>query len=260
VLALGCALLFDRSARRRGLDPPGFAHPARRAAGLAVVGVCLALTSFAPLATLGEAPAEVDFAAVPPWQLFVVHALLALTVVTWFGAGFAGSGASLASQVGLRAHRPLAEIGFGVVFGIGAWFVVLGSAWLIAVVVAALGGDDLLPKRPPDAVVWLVGQSVGLRAALAFSAGGVEEIFFRGLLQPRVGLAVSTALFALAHLAYGQPFLLVGVTLLSVLYGLLVRWRQSVWAAIAAHTVFDLVQLLVVVPALLGEFRGFWAP
>ena len=63
--------------------------------------------------------------------------------------------------------------------------------------------------------------------------------------------------FALAHLSYGQAFMLVGVTALSVIYGLLVKWRQSLWAAIAAHTVFDLVQLLIVVPTVLRELGGF---
>jgi membrane protease YdiL (CAAX protease family) len=136
---------------------------------------------------------------------------------------------------------------------------VLAAAWAVAMGVAALGGDGLLPKRPPEAVVWLAGQSLLLRAGLALSAGVVEEIFFRGLLQPRIGLLASTGLFALAHLSYGQPFMLVGVTLLSLLYGLLVRWRQSVWAAIAAHTLFDLVQLLVVIPSVLEDFGGFWS-
>ncbi len=45
--------------------------------------------------------------------------------------------------------------------------------------------------------------------------------------------------------------MLVGITLLSLLFALLVRWRQSIWAAVAAHTLFDAVQLLVVVPTAL---------
>jgi membrane protease YdiL (CAAX protease family) len=52
----------------------------------------------------------------------------------------------------------------------------------------------------------------------------------------------------LAHLGYGQPFMLVGVALLSLLYADLLRRRGTVWAPIASHAVFDLVQLLVVVP------------
>ena len=62
--------------------------------------------------------------------------------------------------------------------------------------------------------------------------------------------------FALAHLSYQQPFMLIGITLLSLIYAFIVQWRQSVWAAIAAHTLFDAVQLLIVVPAALRLMQG----
>ncbi len=50
--------------------------------------------------------------------------------------------------------------------------------------------------------------------------------------------------------------MLVGVTLLSLLYGGLVRWRQTIWPAVVAHFLFDAIQLLVVIPAVLE----FWSP
>ena len=53
----------------------------------------------------------------------------------------------------------------------------------------------------------------------------------------------------MAHLSYDQPFLLIGVGLLSLLFASLVIWRQSIWAAISAHAVFDTIQLLIVIPA-----------
>jgi hypothetical protein len=62
---------------------------------------------------------------------------------------------------------------------------------------------------------------------VSLSAGFVEEIFFRGFLQPRVGIALSTAFFVLAHVSYGQPLMLVGIALLSLIFGFLVRWRQT---------------------------------
>jgi membrane protease YdiL (CAAX protease family) len=114
--------------------------------------------------------------------------------------------------------------------------------------VSLIGGPEALPQQPPAMVLWIGALPVAARAAIAVSAGVVEEIFFRGFLQRRIGLLASTVLFALAHLGYGQPFMLVGITLLSLLYGELLRRRGSVWAAMAAHAVFDLVQLLVVVP------------
>ena len=42
--------------------------------------------------------------------------------------------------------------------------------------------------------------------------------------------------------------MLVGVTLLSLTFAFIVRWRQSIWAAIVAHAVFDAIQLLFVIP------------
>ena len=81
----------------------------------------------------------------------------------------------------------------------------------------------------------------------------MEETFFRGFLQPRIGILASSLLFVLAHWTYGEPFMLVGVALLSLTYALLTRWRGSVWAAAAAHAVFDGVQLLVLVPLAMEQ-------
>ena len=53
-----------------------------------------------------------------------------------------------------------------------------------------------------------------------------------------------------------KTLMLLGVTLLSLVYGGLVYWRQSIWAAIAAHALFDAVQLLVVIPAALRVLPG----
>jgi membrane protease YdiL (CAAX protease family) len=71
-----------------------------------------------------------------------------------------------------------------------------------------------------------------------------------------VGIVLSTGMFILAHTIYGQPFLLIGVGILSVIYAFLVRWRQSIWSAMAAHAFFDGVQLLVIIPAALKMMGG----
>lgn len=256
VAAFATAAWVDLRTRRAGLDPPGFADPLRRWGWLMVLSGCLWVAVFASLAG-GGAAGEIDLSAVSRWQLFALHALLVATLLGWYWLAFggyreeAGPATSLAAQLGLAARSPLAEVGVGLVFGVGAWLVVLAGVVLVALAVSALGGQELLAQEPPAMIPWIAGQPVALRLGVALSAGVVEEVFFRGLLQPRVGVALSTALFALAHAAYGQPFLLVGVTLLSLLYAALVRWRQSVWAAIAAHALFDAVQLMVVIPSVL---------
>jgi len=154
-------------------------------------------------------------------------------------------------QFGFVARDVPREIGLGLGLGLAAWVAVLAAILAIAGVILALGGKDVVPRQPPALIPLIAALPFGVRFLVSLSAGVVEETFFRGFLQPRVGILLSTAVFALAHLAYGQPFMLVGVTLLSLIYGLLVRWRQSIWAAIAAHALFDGIQLLVVVPAVL---------
>lgn len=148
------------------------------------------------------------------------------------------------------------EIGLGVLLGIGAWVAVLLALMVIAGILWAVGGEDMVPKSPPALVPFIAGLPLGVRFLVSLSAGVVEETFFRGFLQPRIGIVLSTAFFALAHLSYGSPFMLVGITILSLIYGLLVKWRQNIWPAIAAHALFDAVQLLVVVPAALRMLQG----
>ncbi len=165
-------------------------------------------------------------------------------------------GRQFAAQLGFRAPSPLSEIGFGLVAGLGIWFVVIAAMVVIALVIASAGGERFLPRQPPAMIPWIAGLPIGIRVLLSLSAGVVEETFFRGLLQPRVGIAFSTAAFVVAHAAYGSPFMLVGVTLLSLIYAFLVRWRQNLWPAIAAHALFDAIQLLVVIPATMRFMNG----
>ena len=154
-------------------------------------------------------------------------------------------------QFGFVAPDVPREIGLGLGLGLAIWLAVLAALLAIAGLLYAMGLKDVVPSKPSTLIPLIAALPFGVRFAVSLSAGIVEETFFRGFLQPRVGIVLSTAVFALAHLSYGQPFMLVGVTLLSLIYGLLVRWRQSIWAAMAAHALFDGIQLLVVVPAVL---------
>jgi membrane protease YdiL (CAAX protease family) len=160
-------------------------------------------------------------------------------------------GRQFLAQFGFLAPSVGREIGLGVLLGTGAWVVVLVTILAVALLIVAMGGEEVLPKQPPALIPWIAGLPLAIRALISLSAGVVEETFFRGFLQPRIGIPLSTAFFVLAHFSYGQPFMLVGITLLSLIYAFLVRWRRNIWAAIAAHTLFDAVQLLIVVPSAL---------
>jgi membrane protease YdiL (CAAX protease family) len=155
------------------------------------------------------------------------------------------------TQFGFVALDVPREIGAGLLLGIGAWGAVLLGAFVLGAVLWALGGADAVPHKPPDLIPWIAALPIALRLLVSLSAGVVEETFFRGFLQPRIGIALSSLLFVFAHFSYGQPLMLVGIATLSLIYAFLVRWRQTIWPAIAAHALFDGVQLLVIIPMAL---------
>lgn len=300
------ALLLDVLCAARGLLPPGFRIPWRRALADLTVALLLAIAVFAPLGSLGMKTSTEDLSSISTPQLFLLHVLMVITMGVWFLLGFAGEGArpapppvpleplvpleleevgifpsepaaplepvaappppprvplgrQLAAQFGYLAPDIPREIGLGVILGIGAWVAVILALMVIAGVIWALGGENAVPKSPPPLIPLIAGLPVWVRFLVSLSAGVVEESFFRGFLQPRMGILASTGFFVLAHLSYGQPFLLVGIALLSLIYAFLVKWRQNVWPAMAAHALFDGVQLLVVVPAalrMLGAEKG----
>ena len=298
------AFLLDAMCAARGLLPPGFRIPWRRALADLTVALLLAIAVFSPLGSLGMKSKAEDLSSISTPQLFLLHVLMVITMVVWFLLGFAGEGGRPApapvpgpapfeeaaadplepvalepvalepappppprvplgrqfmAQFGYLAPSIPREVGLGVTLGIGAWVAVLLALMVIAGAVWALGGQNAIPKSPPALIPLIAALPVWVRFLVSLSAGVVEESFFRGFLQPRVGILASTGFFVLAHLSYGQPFMLVGIALLSLIYAFLVRWRQNVWPAMAAHALFDGVQLLVVVPAalrMLGAEKG----
>jgi membrane protease YdiL (CAAX protease family) len=323
-LAVGAAWILDLMCRRRGLMPPGFRRPWRRAAAAGLVAAILWIGIFSPLSGIGTPLKQEDLSKVPAVELFLLHALMAAAVLGWFALGFAvrrpaapatpamtvtrvlpamsapeaqaaldgpealgapaldvpaldearpaesgamepvagprppGFGREVARQLGLVAPSIRREVAIGAALGLAAWAAVLLALVATALAVWAVGGEGALPK--PSAIVpWIAALPIAVRALVSLSAGFVEEIFFRGFLQPRIGILLSTAFFVLAHVSYGQPLMLVGITLLSLIYALLVRWRQTIWPAIAAHALFDGIQLLVIIPAalrLMGQPGG----
>jgi membrane protease YdiL (CAAX protease family) len=265
LLALVSAAAVDQLMTARQMAPPGFADPLRRGVALAITAGVLWIGVFLALAQVGLPPGPPRAVAVP--ELFALHALFLVALLLWFLVGHAGAtppGRSLAAvfreQLGLAARNPVREAALGLGLGLLMWPALLVSLVVAAALLVMFGGQALLPDEPPGLIVWIAALPVPVKLGVALSAGVVEEVFFRGFLQPRVGVGVSTLLFVLAHLSYDQPFMLVGITLLSLFFAFLVEWRQNLWPAIAAHFLFDAVQLLFLIPWALEQWSSGPAP
>lgn len=251
--ALAVAWLAQAAARRELLPPALVREPWRRWTVAVLLTGIFWLGVFLPLGLLGTETVAFDPEGLTPIRLFLLHGLLLLSLVLTYALSFPGEGpAGFFCRLGFQPTGVLREVALGLVAGVVAWGAVIGVLLVVVVGAVALGFEDWMPTAPPAAVPWIAGLPMATRVGVSLSAGVVEEAFFRGFLQPRAGVLFSTVCFVLAHLSYQAPFMLVGVTLLSLVYAALVSWRRSVWAAATAHFVFDGVQLLVVIPAALG--------
>ena len=140
--------------------------------------------------------------------------------------------------------------------------------WVLTILTAAviLGISYVLsPKErggPAEAsvspmIVWLVAQPVWVKVLIVLSAMIVEELFFRGFLQPRVGPVAATLMFTAAHGAYGQPLVLVGILVIAAVLAVTFALYRNVLPCVMAHGVFDAIQMFVIIPLALRSIPGF---
>lgn len=79
---------------------------------------------------------------------------------------------------------------------------------------------------------------------LGTSAGIGEEVLFRGAIQPRYGIVITSVVFALLHTQYGISLTVLGIFGLSLLLGW-ERRRYGTSSAIVTHGVYDIVAVLL---------------
>jgi hypothetical protein len=82
----------------------------------------------------------------------------------------------------------------------------------------------------------------------ALGAGIGEEILFRGAMQPRFGIILSSIIFAVMHIQYFDIVSMGTLFLISATLGY-ERKMTNTTAAIITHTLYDLVLLLMVAMA-----------
>ncbi len=128
-----------------------------------------------------------------------------------------------------------------VLLGIGLAFVMVVVVLVIQAVAAALGFaadadvEELTEQLlGPLFTSWWGVLTLGLAAALG------EETLMRGAAQPRLGLILTAALFALLHSNYGITLSTAVVFLLGLVLGL-VRIRHNTSTAMVLHATYNII-------------------
>jgi len=212
-------------------DPPS--HILRLAARLIVAGILIAIPGWFALRDMltGESQSLMD--QLPLGGGLIGYVLLALAAV-----GF---------LVRRDLRATLDRLGIGPITPRHAGTVILGVVGLLLLNY----GADLLERRLfPD--LWqqdqdfneaLAGGLTTVEAVmLGVSAGVGEEITMRGALQPRLGLALTSLLFASLHVQYSW-FGMAVILVLGLILGV-IRQRTNTTVAIAIHVLYDIVAVL----------------
>jgi membrane protease YdiL (CAAX protease family) len=166
--------------------------------------------------------------------LFFYAALIAVALV--WRMGIQGESIFFASAAaGDRDFEPMRDFGVGLIVGLAvialSFLTTRFTRW----------GNELALQ-----LAALVGPIGVLDALLLATLSGLgEELFFRGALQPRVGLVAASLLFAAMHFVPRRGLwpwagfaLVMGFT-----FGLLFEWTGNLIAPVVAHALINGVNL-----------------
>jgi membrane protease YdiL (CAAX protease family) len=206
------------------------------------------LTVLIDFAMGGALTGEVELSATLVWVNGVLL-LVGFTVppLVWVAAFYQGGWRAWGHALFLRFHQPLLQIGLGVLGALG----MLVLALLVGLLLSLVGYDPENPvvEELAGFVTWPLVFWIALTAAIG------EEVFFRGFLQPRVGIVLSAVLFGFLHLSYGVPLQVIMPLAFGFLLSALVVWTRSLVPAVVAHFGYNFgVGALLIAGRELGEF------
>ncbi len=191
-----------------------------------------------------QSVAEIDLEALRFIDLFGLHLILLIFLALWW---LLTARPSLPSFFNIDIEKPGEGVLLGIGVGVGGWAVTIGVA-LVAGLIVTAAGVSTQDLQPSPMIPWMVSLAWWKKGLIVLSAMTVEELFFRGWLQKRIGLLASTLIFAVSHAGYGQPFMLIGVTTISLVIGFTFYKTRNLVPCIIAHGVFDAIQIFLIVP------------
>ena len=223
-----------------------FATPALKYLAYGWMGALFFLLTAIVTASSLKPITAAELKIVPFYSLFLLHFILVVFLAGWW---MLTGRPPITDFLNIQRRDGGVAVLSGFAIGVGGWIITLALA---AAVVLILNAAHLLPKnmKPSPMIPWMAAQSVWNKVMIVVSAMTIEEAFFRGWLQKRIGLIASTVLFALAHSGFGQPLLLVGVAIISLIIGFTFYRTRNLIPGIVAHGVFDALQLFVIIPVV----------
>ncbi|WP_223127896.1 CPBP family intramembrane glutamic endopeptidase [Pasteuria penetrans] len=158
------------------------------------------------------------------WAVLLIHCEDILIVAFAIGGGVTRNWKEMLVRLGLDRKPTVIDLGWAWISNIGYDFIKSNIIYKFLFLYLSLSESSDPPPPPLD---WPA------RMAIIMAPSIGEELFFRGALQPRVGIWITSILFTLVHPQYDWYGLLI-IFLDSLLLGWIAR-RYSIWLSIGFH-------------------------
>lgn len=221
-------------ARAISIDPASPVHMV----GLALILTLLVVFTIS-LVNVGDTPDALPAGSIGYVEVIAQNVFLMAAAYAAVGAGVARSVKDASRRLGLTWPTPR-------VIAISVGFVFLG---LIIAGAAGIATEIFQPDLSDRIDTSMLEATSELQnplgaVVLGASAGLGEELLLRGAIQPRFGMVVTAALFALLHTQYGFSWIIVGLFGVGLLLGY-ERRRFGTTAAILTHAIYNTLSVLL---------------
>jgi uncharacterized protein len=130
----------------------------------------------------------------------------------------------------------------------------LAGSVIIQAISAAIGHSE--KSAPMDQIVAIMRNNIPLLVFTALTAGVVEELIFRGYIQPRLeiifknpyaAIFISSLFFGLLHYKYGTLTQVLGPAFIGMVFAFYYWKYRNIKVIIVCHFLWDLVSLFVLI-------------
>ncbi len=125
-----------------------------------------------------------------------------------------------------------------VLYTIGGLVAVFALVFMIGIAALLLGVNDEAKVTQKVA-----GLPLYVLALAVIFAPISEELLFRALLVPRIGVVLSSLVFGGLHLAYGSVVEVVGVAMVGLVLALVFRFSKSITPCMLIHLIYNFLSI-----------------
>lgn len=230
------------------IDPDRAVHVVALHYAVYLTAMSLSVAVFMPALDVADLESLTEGAQAGGLGLLWAQAL-GFVLVAFLGVGLfvVRDGRAAVARLGLAAT-------FDWRWWVGGTLVALASSLLVDGLWSTYGSESLEQVERLSEALFRPYLEAGLLGALTIglSAGIGEEILFRGAVQPRFGVVLTSLLFAVIHTQYTISMALLQVFIVGLALGL-TRRHANTTTAIGVHATYNLVLALTM---LYGQSSG----